>query len=956
MNMNTKYKKQKIFLLIMMTAVSTILSAQDTTEDSLSVASFSTEDDTINLYFQELNKNRLTGSVNSIDTEAEFARDSRLSIGSALNGKVPGLIGSYNTWGTGNAVIVIDGVPQSGYYYNSLNPMEVESIVVLKDAMSKAMYGAMGDQGVILINTKQGNIGPNKIRVSAQQSVLQSRAYPKFLDAANYMERFNEARTNDGLSPLYSQNIIDKTRSRISPALYPDEDFYTEDYLRNFRNNTNVFFDVSGGNQNTLYYINTEWSTDNGWLNTPIPDKNNTFNFQGKLNFKINDYMRMGVSGMARLTTSTFPNVNTNNWEDGYWQAFSNILPNAYPVLWDPNLITDQETREQILENAILHNGMLLGGNSGYANNQIYGELVQNGKVNYRQGLVQFTGNADVDLGFITEGLSFKAFAGINFYNTLYSEQAYQYAIYQPIDRSGTDMIDTVAIHGINVRRDQFNTNNGRSTYNRQFTYYSRLGYERNFGAHEVSLSALLYGNTLTTEGAFQNQVRLHGGLALNYMFDNRYVFEGSIMSIGSKKLPEGNRSEPTGSAGVAWIISEEGFMDNVTLINLLKLKASYGITKNDNWGNGNTDYYRWANTFVRGGTFNYNNGGRNNNETEYSTVRNDITLQKREDLYTGIEAGLMNNTLHFQLGYFQSHSLDNLTEMQYLYPQVLGYENLIFNNYNSDKTSGFEIGMDISYPISQDFTITLGGNLTNINPEITKRDEPFYEGEDEALLREGTATDAMWALVANGLYSENDFNPDGSLVDLLPEPSWGGVQPGDIKYLDQNGDGVVDQLDQRIVGHGIRTQYSVYLDLRFKNFGLYALGVGRLGDSNTRNSSNYFKVLGNVKYSEYANQAYGPNNKDLNAIHPRLTSLSGGNNDRNSSFWVYENNSFNLPVIQLTYRFNGGNALSFLKDSQVYISGENLVVVGKNKEYTEVNPGAAPNTRSFVLGFVTSF
>jgi hypothetical protein len=315
-----------------------------------------------------------------------------------------------------------------------------------------------------------------------------------------------------------------------------------------------------------------------------------------------------------------------------------------------------------------------------------------------------------------------------------------------------------------------------------------------------------------------------------------------------------------------------------------------------------------------------------------------------------------MNNTLHFQLGYFQSHSLDNLTEMQYLYPQVLGYENLIFNNYNSDKTSGFEIGMDISYPISQDFTITLGGNLTNINPEITKRDEPFYEGEDEALLREGTATDAMWALVANGLYSENDFNPDGSLVDLLPEPSWGGVQPGDIKYLDQNGDGVVDQLDQRIVGHGIRTQYSVYLDLRFRNFGFYALGVGRLGDSNTRNSSNYFKVLGNVKYSEFANQAYGPNNKDLNAIHPRLTSLSGGNNDRNSSFWVYENNSFNLPVIQLTYRFNGGNALSFLKDSQVYISGENLVVVGKNKEYTEVNPGAAPNTRSFVLGFVTSF
>ncbi len=94
-----------------------------------------------------------------------------------------------------------------------------------------------------------------------------------------------------------------------------------------------------------------------------------------------------------------------------------------------------------------------------------------------------------------------------------------------------------------------------------------------------------------------------------------------------------------------------------------------------------------------------------------------------------------------------------------------------------------------------------------------------------------------MWALVADGLYSESDFNPDGSLVDGLPEPTFGVVQAGDIKYLDQNDDGTIDQLDQRIVGHGMRTQYSAYLDIRFRNFGLYILGIGRMGDSNTRNS-----------------------------------------------------------------------------------------------------------------------
>ena len=947
--MNTKYNKQKIFWLIMMIVMSSMLSAQVAPGDSLSADSLSKEANMVNLYFNEMNKNRLTGSVNYIDAESEFDRDSRLTIGSAINGKVPGVFGNYNTWGTGDAVIVIDGVPQTSFYYTSLNLMEVESIVVLKDAVSKAMYGAMGDQGVILVNTKQGDVGSNKVRVSARYSMSQPRALPKFLNAADYMEKYNEARTNDGLSPIYSQDNINMTRNGSNPALYPDNDFYTEDYLRNFRSNTNVIFDVSGGNQNAKYYVNTEWGKDNGWLNTPIPDENNNFNFRGNLNFRINDYMKLGVSGVARLTQSVSPNSMD------YWNAYNSILPNAYPVLWDPNLITNQDTRNLILDNAILHDGMILGGNSTYANDQIYGDLAQNGSVRYRQSLVQFTGNVDVDLSFITEGLSLKGFGGMNFYNTLYSEQQYEYAIYEPLVDS-TGAIDTLAIHGTDIKRDQYNTNNDSSTYNRQFTYFGRLGYDRSFGSHAVSASALIYGTTLTTESSFQDQVVLHGGFALNYMYGNRYVIEGSIMGIGSKKLPSGKNFEPAPSAGVAWIISEEGFMDNVSLINLLKLKASYGITKNDDWGNNNQDYYRYANTFVRGGNFNYNNGGRSNNETEYSTVENEIYLQRREDLYAGLEAVVLNNALHLELGYFQSHSLDNMTEMQYLYPQLLGFEDLVFSNFNSDKTTGLELGLDFTYPISPDFTATIGGNLININPVITKVDEPIYKGVDEALLREGTPTDAMWALVANGMYAESDFNPDGTLAGGLPEPTYGTVQTGDIKYLDQNGDGVVDQLDQRIVGNGVRTQYSVYLDLRYRNFGLYVLGIGRMGDSNTRNSSDYFKVQGNVKYSEYAMQAYVPNNPDLNALNPRLTSLGGGNNDRNSSFWVYENNSFTLPTLQLTYHFNGGNALSFLKDSQVYARGGNLVVLGKNKEYTEVNPSGAPNTRSFVLGFVTSF
>lgn len=961
--------KKAFSFLILSTTLTGLISAQQAQGEMTGAGSMQDSSGVMNnkvdLYFDQIDKDRLTGSVEVVDAQKEFLRDSRTDIASAINGKVVGLFDTYNTWGTGNAVVVIDGVPQDGFYYNNLNMLEIESIVVLKDAVSKALYGAIGDQGVILINTKRGSQGKFQVRMSAQHSVAQARALPNFLSAADYMEKYNEALANDGLDAIYSQEAIDMTRSGASPALYPDNDFYTSDYLRDFRSRTNVIFDMSGGDPNAQYYINTEWGTDNGWLSTEIPDIDNFFNFRGNLDFKINDYMKMGVQAVARLTINDRPNVSTAPGEDDFWDKFANIKPNAYPVLWDPNLIQNDSTRNFVLSEANLRDGKVLGGNATYTNNQILGELVQNGRVNYRRTLAQFSSYLDVDLAFITEGLKAKGYAGMNFYNTLFSEQTYDYAIYEPVlDSLG--VLDSVVIHGEDVPRDQYNTNNGRSTYYRDVNYYGNLSYDKNFGVHDISAIATLYGRVLTNEGSFQREVVLHYGVSANYMYDRRYVIEGSLMNVGTKKLPAGSNFELAPAVGAAWILSEEGFMENISAVNYLKIRGSYGISKNDNWGNSNEDYFRYANTFVRGRNFNYNNGDRDNNETVYSTASNELTLQRREDISLGLEALLLNNALHLDLGWFQSHSLGNLTRMTYSYPQVLGFEDLVYANFNSDKTTGIEMGLDYTYRSSYDFYVTLGGNVMNINPVITQRDEPLYEGVDAELLRTGKASDAIWALVADAnqpLYSESDFTSEGVLVDGLPAPTFGAVQPGDIKYLDQNGDGVIDQLDQRIIGHGRRTQYSAYLDIRFKNIGLYLLGVGRLGDSNSRNESDgqdveegYFQVIGDVKYSEYALQAYGPDNMDLNALHPRLTTRSGGNNDRNSSYWLYENNSFMLPTIQLTYHFDGGNTMPFLQKSQIYVRGSNLAIMNKNKAYTEVNPYDSPRTRSVVIGILTSF
>jgi len=424
-----------------------------------------------------------------------------------------------------------------------------------------------------------------------------------------------------------------------------------------------------------------------------------------------------------------------------------------------------------------------------------------------------------------------------------------------------------------------------------------------------------------------------------------------SLMGIGSRKLEEGNRMEMAPTFGLGWVLSEEDFMSDNAVIDYLKIRSSFGISKNDNWA----DYNLYRSTFTRGSTLTYQNGVAQNGETNYASVPNDIMLQKRRDFTVGVDATLLNKAMNLELEYFNSTSLDNITLMSSTYPQILGFENLVYSNYNSDQTQGVNLGMNYRFDVSSDFSIIAGTNILYISPKITKREEPVYEGADMALLRNGTASDGLWALLSNGLYSESDFNTDGSLVAGLPIPTFGAVKPGDIKYLDQNSDNIIDQKDQRIIGHGLRTQYSLYLDINFKNLEFYILGIGQAGNDDYRSGS-YYRVFGDIKYSEMANDAYGPNNKNVNAMHPRLSTTSASNNNRNSDYWLYKNNSFVVPTMQLTYNLSGKNKFSFLKDSRVYVRANNALVLGENKKYTELNVGSAPKTRSFSIGLVTLF
>ncbi|MCX6325164.1 MAG: SusC/RagA family TonB-linked outer membrane protein [Bacteroidia bacterium] len=936
----------KINCLIALLSLSQIIYSQDSNIKSDTVPEQYWMNKNVKLTFNNITSRTTTGSVITIDVQEELKRHQSNTIGEILNGKVPGLFGTYNTWGTGNAVLLVDGIRQNDFYISSLNPMEVETIVILKDAMSRAMYGAQGDQGVILITTKRGEAGTQKVRIAGQFGIASPRAMSKYLNAADYMEKYNEAQLNDGIDPAslrYSQETIDGTRSGANPARYPDNNFYSDYYLKDRTAEANVFADVSGGNKNARYYVNTGWDRSNGWLNTPQGDNTDNLNLRGNLDFTINEYLQMSVNTAARLSFNKQPNTNS------IWSTASTELPNNYPVLWDPNIIPDVDFRDYIISKAILENGQLLGGNSSFLNN-IYGGFTQNGKKTFMQRDAQFSGKLDLDMRFITEGLSASLYGGMNFFNTLYANQSPSFAVYQPVfDVSG--LLDTVYVIGADKAANAYNTDNANSYFSRHISYYATLNYNRSFDKHQISATALVFNDMITKNDTLQRNVLFHTGFSANYMYSRKYIAEVSLMGIGSRKQKEGSRVEMAPTFGIGWVLSDEDFMSGIPIINYLKIRSSYGISKNDNWD----DYNLYRSTFTRGNSFTYQNGVSSNAETGYASIPNDITLQKRRDFTLGLDATLFKKAMNLELEYFNSKSLDNITLMSSTYPQILGFENLVYNNNNSDQTQGVELGVNYKFDVAKDFSITAGSNLTYISPKITKQDEPSYEGADAALIRTGTSTDAMWALKSDGLYSEADFNPDGTLISGLPVPSFGVVKPGDIKYLDQNGDNIIDNNDQRIIGHGLRTQYSLYLDLYFKNLEFYIVGIGQLGDNNYR-TGYYFRVFGDVKYSVMVNEAYGPDNKDLNALHPRLSTTSSSNNNRNSDYWLYKNNSFVIPTMQLTYHFSGSNKLSFLKDSKVYFSVNNALVMASNKQYSELNIGGAPKTRNFTIGLVTSF
>ena len=886
------------------------------------------ERDIVNIAFKEVKSGDLVNSVSVINPVEILQYDNIQGINQILTGRIPGLYGSSRIRGIGDALYIVDGLPRD---INTIDLSEIEQITVLKDINSSILYGSAAVNGVILITTKRGEAYKKKLNISGWYGVSMPISTPEYLSSADYMSLYNEARLNDSLPVLYSASEISKYRS--SNYRYPSLDYYSDEFLRSSVPFSKIMAEVSGGNEVATYYSNVGLDESGSILDFGDwkSAKYRRFNVRGNVDLKVNDWIKTSLDGVAFYNNARTPGGD-------YWTAAATMKPN----LFAPLIPTDLINPDIDLGNANIVNGKyLIGGRNNNLTHPI-GDAYSGGMNENIQRTFSINNRIEFDLKHLVEGLKFHTNISFDFSTSYDQAIRNEYAVFEPIWNSTEDMIDSLVQYGQNQRTGTQVV--GNSTYYRRMGFYGLFDYDRTFnGVNHFNASFIMNGNFAKGFGDIQGIKNANLGLRVGYIYDKKYMIDFSGSYNHSVKLPEGNRDGFSPSLGIAWVISSEDFMSSISAIDYLKLRFTGGVINSDL---GIADFYLYDDIYDRSGFISWADGSYYNLATSSIVGRNDqLFFEKRSELNLGFEASLLNKMLSVEASIFTSIYSDKLARAQTLYPSF--YSNFIpYENLNKDGYKGAELGLSINRNIGE-LSINFGANMMYAVSEILDVDELVEYDYQKTI---GRPKDAIWGLVSDGFFMDQDD------IDNHESQTFGEVRPGDIKYVDQNDDGRIDQNDQVQIGRYYAPfSYGLNLRLSYKNFTLFALGDGRMG-GDALISGDYYQVDGDDKYSSYVVNRWTEDTKSI-ANYPRLSTLTSNNNFLQSDFWLYKNNYFSLHRVQLTYKMPEAVAnILFMKNLDLFVNGSNLLLVSKYKEISQLRIGSEPSYRSFSLGIKTMF
>lgn len=887
--------------------------------------------DSVYTAFNKISKREVTSSISVIKADELRRYDNTESISQALSGRITGMLGGGNIRGIGEPLYVVDGLPRS---IDNLRLSEIEQISVLKDINSSVLYGTQAQNGVVLITTKRGEAYKKDIKVTGYYGANTPQALPNYLSSAEYMQLNNEARTNDGLAPLYSDEMI-KNFKTGNPYRYPSVDYYSSDYIKNIKPFWKTMLELSGGNSKSRYYVNAGWEHTGSYLNFGEGKKanQNNFNIRGNVDMNLNSWISAALDATAYF-------YNRRNPRGSFWSEASTTHPHTNTPLIPISLIDPENPLLQGRKNDV--DGLyLLGGNSAYLTNAI-AHAYSAGYVERFDRTFTFNNRINFDLGRVLEGLSFHTNISFDFYTGFDQAIQNEYSVYQPVWADNEDKIIDLVKFGNDVRPGVHYA--GNSQYNRRLGIYGVFDYKRTFNdVHEINANLLGYNTTYSVIGDYQGVKNYTAGLRVNYAYAKKYLVDFSSAYVISNKLAAGNRGAFSPSLGLAWLISSEDFMESASNVDFLKLYLSAGIMNTDvNIGG----FYLHKDQYGSSSSYSWYDGAYNRAGTVSVRGANpNLGFEKFRDLNLGFEGQFFNGKLSANAAVFHKTNYDLLARPQTIYPGFY-VEFIPYENFGKNVYQGFELGMLYKEKIGN-FRVELGGNLLYNDSEIKIRDEVY---DDAYRYRVGTPVDGRWGLVADGFFM------DQSEITNHPTQSFGAVKPGDIKYIDQNKDGVIDGNDEVLIGRWQAPWvYGLNLKLSYSNFTLFVKGTGRSGADGYL-SNNYYWVDGSDKYSEYATKRWTEATKNT-ATMPRLTSQSSSNNYRASSFWLYKDNYFTFDRAQLTYTLPTRLVDNLkMQNIDLFVDGTTLFTISKYRDYRELNIGGEPYSRTFSLGLKATF
>ena len=945
----------------------------------------------------------VTGALSSVKAE-DLTRTPVSSVNNVLAGQLSGVttvqtsgepgsdaaqifVRGQGTWADSSPLIQVDGVEREMW---DIDPNEIESVTVLKDASATAVFGVRGANGVILITTKRGQEGKAKISFNLSFSALTPTKMVEQTSSYEYATFHNAMRANDGKEGYFSQSVLDMFQSGADPIRFPSmkwTDYLMKDVTLQQQHNVNI----SGGNQKVKYFISAGMFTQDGIFEEfgrsyDYGYQYERFNYRTNLDIDVTKTTKVSFNIAGKVDKSAKPHTGQGSDQmirEMYWSS-----PFSSPGFVDDKyIVTSTSDADNYVDEILKPQGETVGVLPFGTSTPMAYAMSQPGAYHYNNNKLQMDLVLDQKLDAITKGLSLKLKGSYNSSYRVRKDITHSAATYTPVhrkyaltDENGnyiqtgtkevTDKDGNVSVIPVyawgertDLRLSGDNTepafSNTSDSKGRNWYVEGSLNYNRTFGEHTVTALALYnQSKEYYISGDYSDIPRTYVGFVgrVTYDWNNRYMAEFNIGYNGSENFAPGKRFGTFPAGSVGWVMSDEAFFKPIKkVVSFLKLRASWGLVGNDKIGgsrfmymadpyivNQTNTFDRFTYTSVNEPAFAYLFGIENGTATKgaYESAKNnpEVSWEKAFKQDYGVDINFLDDRLRVVFDYYKEHRT-NILARDWTVPGFLGFDPP-YTNFGVVDSHGWELSLNWQDKVGKDFRYSVKFNLSrNQNEIIEDRQAPQ---ENDYMYTRGHRIGSrlqykFWKLYYEG--AEADYEQEfGS-----PYPTQlRTLKPGDPIFVDLDKNGIINANDQsRDYGYTDDPQYIAGLNLAayYKDFSFSAQLTGAwdvsrvLGDVFRRPFQNRSTVLDGGLLRYHLENTWTVENPDPNAEYPRATWDNADQNYAGSTLFEKDAKYLRLKTIQVAYDFH----FPFLKKLgmtglQLALSAYNLFTISPYK------------------------